>query len=164
MAIGSFINPASAGSCGDLLHVQDQKAQGTDGGTFTTGAWRTRDLNTVLKNEISGASLAGNRVTLPAGIYLFKASNSFGVDTITIYGSQIYDITNSKALSYHSFYLHAFSSQNQTIDYQGIISLSGSTQLELRNKTMYTIANYGFGKAGGEGIEIYSDIIFEKVR
>lgn len=36
---------------GDMINriiviLQDQKAQNTDGGTFTSGAWRTRDLNT----------------------------------------------------------------------------------------------------------------------
>ena len=43
-----------------FLHIQDQKPQGTYGGTFTAGAWRTRDLNTVLTNTITGASLAAN--------------------------------------------------------------------------------------------------------
>ena len=28
--------------------ICDQKANDTDGGTFTSGAWRTRDLNTCL--------------------------------------------------------------------------------------------------------------------
>lgn len=40
-----------------LLHVQDQKTSGTLGGTFTSGAWRTRDLNTELTNEITGGGL-----------------------------------------------------------------------------------------------------------
>jgi hypothetical protein len=29
-----------------VAYIEDQKAQNTDGGTFTNGAWRTRDLNT----------------------------------------------------------------------------------------------------------------------
>ena len=57
-----------------LLHVQDQKAAGTNGGSFASGDWRTRDLNTVLTNEIAGASLAGNQITLPAGNYFIIAS------------------------------------------------------------------------------------------
>lgn len=52
-----------------FLHIEDQKPSGTDGGDFTSGAWRTRDLNTVVTNEIDGASLASNQVTLPAGTY-----------------------------------------------------------------------------------------------
>ena len=53
----------------NLLHIRDEKAQNTAGGTFTSGAWRTRDLNTVKTNEITGASLAANQITLPAGTY-----------------------------------------------------------------------------------------------
>ncbi|KKL89625.1 hypothetical protein LCGC14_1912820 [marine sediment metagenome] len=57
----------------DLLHVRDEKADNTDGGTFTTGAWQTRDLNTVKTNEIAGASLASDQITLPAGTYFIRA-------------------------------------------------------------------------------------------
>jgi hypothetical protein len=56
-----------------LLHVQDEKTSGTAGGTFTSGAWRTRTLNTVKTNEISGASLASNQITLPSGTYFIIA-------------------------------------------------------------------------------------------
>jgi hypothetical protein len=56
-----------------FLHIVDEKAIGTAGGTFTAGQ-RLRDLNTVRTNEIPGASLAGNVVTLPAGEYYCEAS------------------------------------------------------------------------------------------
>jgi len=48
---------------------EDQKADGTDGGTFTSGAWQTRVLNTTSHNTITGASLSANQITLPAGTY-----------------------------------------------------------------------------------------------
>ena len=53
-----------------LLHMRDEKANGTQGGTFTSGSWYTRDLNTVVTNEINGASLSSNQFTLPAGDYV----------------------------------------------------------------------------------------------
>ena len=40
-----------------FLIVEDQKASGTDGGTFTSGAWQTRDLITEGCNNISGAGV-----------------------------------------------------------------------------------------------------------
>ena len=58
---------------GQLLHVRDEKAANTSGGTFTQAAWRTRVLNTSKTNEISGASLASNQITLPAGTYFIDA-------------------------------------------------------------------------------------------
>lgn len=55
----------------NLLHVQDVKPANTGGGTFTAGAWRTRALNTVVTNNIAGASLnASNQAILPAGTYM----------------------------------------------------------------------------------------------
>ncbi|MCK9324153.1 MAG: hypothetical protein M0P69_01515 [Bacteroidales bacterium] len=39
------------------LIVNDTKPNNTAGGTFTSGAWRTRDLNTEVYNTISGALL-----------------------------------------------------------------------------------------------------------
>jgi hypothetical protein len=56
-----------------LLHVRDEKASGTHGGTTTT-SYTARDLNTVVTNEISGASLASNQITLPSGTYFIYAS------------------------------------------------------------------------------------------
>jgi hypothetical protein len=56
-----------------VLHVRDEKSAGSDGGTFTAGAWQTRTLNTVITNTISGASLSSNQITLPAGIYDVQA-------------------------------------------------------------------------------------------
>ena len=56
----------------NLLHVYDLKASGESGGTFTSGAWRTRVLNTVGTNSIPGAMLDANQVTLPQGLYFAK--------------------------------------------------------------------------------------------
>jgi hypothetical protein len=57
-----------------LLHVRDIQSSGTSGGTFTSGAWRTRTLNTASTNEITGASLSSNQITLPSGTYFIVAS------------------------------------------------------------------------------------------
>ena len=57
-----------------LLHVRDEKASGSDGGTNTASTFDTRTLNTVLTNEISGASLSSNQITLPSGTYFIHAS------------------------------------------------------------------------------------------
>ena len=56
-----------------LLHVRDEKSNGTSGGTGST-SFTARDLNTVMTNEISGASLATNQITLPSGTYYIHAS------------------------------------------------------------------------------------------
>ena len=40
-----------------LVHIQDQKSAGTNGGSASDNDTVTRDLNTVLTNEVTGASL-----------------------------------------------------------------------------------------------------------
>ena len=57
-----------------LLHIQDQKAYNANGGSGSAGANNTRDLNTVVTNEITGASLGSNQITLAAGTYYIDAS------------------------------------------------------------------------------------------
>lgn len=51
---------------------EDQKANGTAGGTASTGAWTTRTINTSVSNTITGVSLASNQITLPVGTYLLN--------------------------------------------------------------------------------------------
>jgi hypothetical protein len=56
-----------------LLHVRDIKIYATSGGSSVSGS-QVRDINTVEKNEISGASLSSNQITLPAGTYFIQAT------------------------------------------------------------------------------------------
>lgn len=70
--VGQF-NTNGLQALDNLLHIQDQKPSGTAAQSITSGAWRTRDLNTVLTNRISGASLSSNAITLPAGTYFVSA-------------------------------------------------------------------------------------------
>jgi len=67
---------AKWGHAPDVM-VRDEKTSTTDGGIATSGAWLTRDLNTVVRNVLTGASLASNQVTLPAGTYYAQASAPF---------------------------------------------------------------------------------------
>ena len=56
-----------------LLHVRDEKSGGSGGGTGST-SFTARTLNTVMTNEITGASLSSNQITLPSGTYYIQAS------------------------------------------------------------------------------------------
>ena len=56
-----------------LLHVRDEKSQNTSGGTAASNGTQTRTLNTVKTNEITGASLSSNQITLPSGTYYIQA-------------------------------------------------------------------------------------------
>ena len=54
--------------------ITDTKASGVDGGTFTSGVWQRRTLNTKDSDDDLIVTLAGGQVTLQAGKYRIKAS------------------------------------------------------------------------------------------
>ena len=54
--------------------IADVKAYNAGGGTFTAGAWRTRDLNTELDDPSNIVTIASNQFTLQAGTYLVEWS------------------------------------------------------------------------------------------
>lgn len=54
---------------------QDRRSDGTAGGT-ATGGWNEHTLQTEVYNTITGASLASNKIALPAGTYLVTACMS----------------------------------------------------------------------------------------
>ncbi len=158
---------SSGGITGDpfasmLLHVQDQKSQNTSGGTFTSGAWRTRTLNTVLTNEIVGASLSANQITLPAGTYFVEAiapcastdKHQARLENVT---DGIVLLTGMPGFAYTSSNLpdHSF--------VQGRFTISGIKTIELQHNCNTTGTTIGFGIAGNLGTEVYSDVRIWKV-
>ena len=57
---------------GEYIKLSDVKTA-TAGGTFTSGAWRTRDLNTEDNDTGNNCSLSSNQFTLNAGTYRIAA-------------------------------------------------------------------------------------------
>jgi len=61
-------------SADNLMWVRDETAQGTAKTTLTAATQNIRVINTEKHNSISGASLGGNKITLPAGTYTLDIS------------------------------------------------------------------------------------------
>jgi hypothetical protein len=72
--------------------VEDQKSQNTDGGTFTTGAWRTRLLNTIVNDADSIISITYLDFT-SGGTYEVQIGDEIEGDTsgatATIFGIEL---------------------------------------------------------------------------
>lgn len=75
------------------VKVSDVKAQGVHGGTFTFGAWRTRDINTEDSDDANICSIAGNQITLEAGTYI--CSISCPACRVVNHKAQLYNITDA---------------------------------------------------------------------
>lgn len=170
--IASLITSAREGGAfgGQLFHVQDEKAQNANGGGFTSGAFRTRDLGDLAgpgnpkTNEISGASLASNQITLPAGTFWIDASAP--ANFVDEHQCRIRDITNSADLLIGtSEFSRASTLQLPTRSFvSGRITLISSTVIELQHQCSVTRATDGFGKASNFTTEVYSILKIWKVR
>jgi hypothetical protein len=60
-----------------VLTVSQELAYNVDGGIAVQDTWTKRILNNVVENTISGASVASNEITLPAGQYHIVAHANF---------------------------------------------------------------------------------------
>lgn len=73
---------SSANSFGaQLLHVREEQSSGTTSANGSSVAGTTEvvlTLNTIKTNEISGASLSSNQITLPAGTYYAEGMWAMG--------------------------------------------------------------------------------------
>jgi hypothetical protein len=155
--INPGLNPAA------FLHIRDEKAASTQGGTFTNGAWRTRDLNTTKTNTITGASLASNQITLPAGTYFIQGhATSMRVEgNIT----RIYNITDSSQVSLgQNNHSGGVSGQSGISTVSCLVTITATKVFELQHYSQTTTASIGFGVRNETGVgEVYSEILIWKV-
>lgn len=144
-----------AGIKGNLLHVNQERSSGTQGGTCTAGSYLKRSLTTIKTNEIAGASLVFSRITLPAGTYYAEWRAPAGI--VRQHKTKLRDITNSVDLIIGSSE-YDLESWGQSVGV-GRFTLSGSTQIELQHRCTTTRNNDGFGVPSSYGeVEVYSEI------
>ncbi|WP_081678726.1 phage tail protein [Desulfocurvibacter africanus] len=145
----------------NVLIARDEKAQGTAGGTFTSGAWRTRDLAEKV-NSIPGASVAANQITLPAGTYLVDArAPSYG--TVS-HQAKLYDVTHAQNLIVGTVERTDGSYPSQTSScIRGKIVLAEATAIEVQHICSLSRSTNGLGFATNFATEVYTGVIIERI-
>jgi len=143
-----------------LFHVRDEKTSGTIGGTATSGSFTKRTLNTTLTNEISGASISSDVITLPAGTYYINARVPF-------YGNPEYvkvKLRNTSdgtdALLGSNNYQNGFINDFWVI---GRFTIASQKNFELQYRVGFTVASEGLGHPSTYGTEVYADCQIWKV-
>ncbi len=147
----------------DLLHMRDEKTPNTDGGSSSATTFNIRDINTVKINEITGASLTSNVITLPAGTYEVKALACAWDVTKNRIG--LWDKDNS---------IFMVLGQNQyargTINHGNIAFLYGQfiieieTDFELHHFTGGAVTTNGLGRKMNDGsVEVYTELLIKKL-
>jgi len=139
----------------------ETQANGTEGGTSTSGSFIKRTLNTTVVNNISGCSIASSVITLPAGTYNVSAFSTFYAGTnCRIKLRNTTDSTDA---------VLGQSSQNggnfvSNIPILGMFTSAATKDYELQYRVALTSATYGLGIANSFSIsEIYSIIRIDKV-
>jgi len=146
-----------------LLHIEDQKTSGTGGGTFTSGAWQTRNLNTVVTNAISGASLSSNQIILPAGKYYIEASAP--AYQVNMHKTKLYNVTDTADIILGTQLYSPSSEGNEDRSFLcGEFTITAQKTIELQHRCQTTRVTYGYGNAWGAGFtELYSVVKIWKI-
>lgn len=153
-AAGTWTQPTFGAP--DII-LEDQKTSGTDGGTFTSGADRTRVLNTEVRDVLNICSLASNQFTLPAGTYYVEWSAPAGA--CNQHQSMLYDVTGAATLKRGQ---SQFANNSQS-DGCHVVTISGANIFEIRHRCNATSFTNGFGVAGNFGTEIYASVKIWKI-
>ncbi len=157
----TVIGPVAEAS--QMILFRDEKAPDVGGGTFTSGAWQTRDLNTVVTDETGEASLSTNQFTLPAGSYRFWASSpAAGVNN---HQTRLQNITaGTTVIEGESTYADAAGDGTEHSVTHGVFVITAPTIFELQHRCTTTKATNGFGAATGHAsVEVYASISLLRV-
>jgi len=137
---------------------RDLKNSSTAGGTFTSGAWRTRDINDTQYNGITGASIASNQITLAAGSYFITVTAM----AYEVAGNQVrlQNITDSTTtITGQSAYASGSSEGNLS----GYFTIAGSKVFEVQHRSQNTRAAIGFGVDNTFNDNYYTIVSIAKV-
>jgi len=142
--------------------IKDLKADTVSGGTFTLGAWRTRDLNTINTN-ITGVSLAANQFTLPAGTYkILGVAPAYAVDNHKALLYNVSDASN-EILGSSTYGSNSDLVQASSI-IEGVFTIANTKIFEIRHRCTTTRATNGFGLACSLGVgEVYTQVEIIKI-
>lgn len=145
----------------NLVTVKHVLAQNAASGTFTSGAFQTRPINTLIDPD-GLASLAANQLTLKAGKWEIDAYVvAYQVDR---HQTRLQDITGASTLI-----IGTSSRSNAGTFFQGVsvlkdrFTLAVDSILEIQHECSLTRAPDGFGDAANFASEVYLMATFTKI-
>lgn len=143
--------------------IRDEKSAGTNGGTFTSGDWRTRDLTATSVDEI-GVSLSSNQFTLPAGEYEIEIHAP--ALHVGRHQARLQNITDAETtLLGASTYSDDTPPKAQNVSYVGgKFTIDESKTFEVQHQCETTNSSVGFGLSNSfSSVEVYTTVELRKV-
>lgn len=160
---GKTLTLSAAQRAVDYIEIRDEKASGTDGGTFTSGAWQTRTLNTEHADTGGHASIASNQVTLAAGTY--ECDIRCPARAVSFHQARLRNITDgTTTLVGSSQESGTGSGQTGFSIITGRFTIAAPKVFEVQHRCSASGAGTGFGSGAGFGeTEVYTVARFWKV-
>lgn len=152
------IEAVAKGVFSSYAYIRDEKAAGTDGGTFTQGSWQTRVLNTEQADASGIVSIASNQFTLQAGTYFIRArAPALGCN---FHQCKIRNITDSAdTLIGTGMFADSTNNGCNVSEVQGRFTIAGAKAFELQHQCSATKATNGFGSKGNFGVtEVFGEV------
>jgi hypothetical protein len=146
------------------VHARHTAAANVAGGTFTSGAWQIRTLNSLVASTVSGVSLGSNRLSgVPAGTYDvlgWAIGHNCGVHRL-----RLRNITGGSDLLLGAVVGGGSTNMGVGAPIAGRITLSTTSALELWHRCQTTSASTGWGNPSNWDslTEVYADLLLTKV-
>jgi len=157
----SFTVPTAGGLFSSYALIVDSKADGVDGGTFTLGAWRTRDLQTEIADPDLIVTISTNQFTLAAGNYFIQWSAPALI--VGFHQTRLYDITGTAAIQDGSSEESPYGLGSNRSTGFARVTPSGSNVYTIEHRSSVTNADDGFGNANSFGnLEVYTIVAIFK--
>ncbi len=140
------------------VHLEDQKAAETAGGSSSGGSWNTRVLNTEVTDTGGDCVLASNQFTLSEGTWRIRASAPAQGDN----GNKIrlYNITDAATTKVGSSERDSSANTVQTRSFLNArFTIAAPKAFEIQQWFGSSLATQGLGNHGGAGngeIEVYT--------
>jgi len=155
---------STLGLAAGYVHVREEQAQNTSGGTFTSGAWRTRVLNTESSDADGLCSLASNQVTLTAGTYICRISCPAGY--VAKHQARLQNVSDATTVligtSMYAGPANADIVTNRS-EISGRFTVGSSKALEVQHQCQTTRATDGFGVGANLTTEVFTTAEFWRV-
>lgn len=142
---------------------RDVKTANTGGGTFTSGAWQVRTLNTSQVNTIPSASLdtVNNWFTLPSGSYYIRAfAPAYAVNR---HKAKLFNYTDNTDTIFGSSEFVGTTIQTSS-RIEGNFTISTTKTFQIQHRCQTTVSTQGLGvESNISVIEVYTEVYIYKI-
>ena len=140
----------------------ETQASGTQGGTFTSGSYVKRTLNTTVVNQITSCTLTSSVISLPAGTYEVFATAP--AQQVNSHQAKLRNTTDSADIQFGSSGYTLTSGSGNVSILQTVFTLSGTKNIELQHRCETTRATVGLGSQTSFSNDVvYSQITITKI-